>query len=147
MMDKATLSLVVAKTGDNELTVSITPKGEGCNIVPGTIVGSPQELDEKFADAISGLVQDTEAFILKNKAAKDSMKKEDKKPAAGAKTTVKKEEPKQASLPMEEKKPDVKPEPKEEPKAETPAPVQETKAPETAKPAAQPTLEFSFDVF
>lgn len=152
-MGKATISLVIVKTGDNELTVSITPKSEGCNIAPGVVVGSPQELDAKFADAISGLIQDTEVMIIKNRAAKESMKKKEEN-----KVVAKKAEPAKPSLTLvpkvEEEAPnqepikteaDTKPEPvKEETKVES-VKVEETATSEPVKQHAP--LEFSLDLF
>ena len=91
MMGKATISLTIAKTGANELTVGIIPKSEGSEMVPATIVGSPEELDAGFTGAISGLVQDTEVMILKKNALKASTekKKEEKQKTSTQKTEEK----------------------------------------------------------
>lgn len=74
IMGKATLSLTIQRTGTNELTVGITPKTEGSDLVPAVLTGSPEELDQKFAETINGLVQDSESHFLKNSAQKQSMK-------------------------------------------------------------------------
>jgi PRTRC genetic system protein E len=85
IMGKATLSITLQRTGANELTVGITPKSAGSELVPAVIVGSPEELDEKFAQSITGLVQDTENMILKKSAQNKSIKEAEKeKPKAEA---------------------------------------------------------------
>lgn len=90
-MGKATLSITLTKTGANELTVGITPKSEGSDLVPAILVGSPEELDERFASAINGLVQDAETMVLKKaaqKASADNKKETVKKPEAPAAATT-----------------------------------------------------------
>ena len=121
IMGKATISLTIVKTADNELTVSIVPKSEGTSIVPAIISGTPDELDACFADSISGLVQDAENLIIKKDAASKSIKEEDKK--GTSKKAAPAKETKKAEAPKEEPKSE---EPKTEQKPVEKAKVQET---------------------
>lgn len=126
IMGKATISLTIAKTGANELTVGITPKSEGSEMVPAVITGSPQELEAGFVGAIQGLVQDTEHMILKKDALKASL--DSKKTDTGKKKTFPEKVAEKATEALKKETP--KPEPKPTP---DPAPVA------TAQPEPAPT--------
>ncbi|UJP64042.1 PRTRC system protein E [Mongoliitalea daihaiensis] len=141
IMGKATISLTIVKTADNELTVSIVPKSEGTSIVPAIISGTPEELDACFADSISGLVQDTENLILKKDAASKSIKEESKQSVA--KKSTAKEAKKEEAPKSEPKKVEAK---SEEPKTEQ-KPVEDKvqEAPVTKQEPAQ--IDIFDDIF